>query len=240
MSDLLIIGHRGAPAAAPENTLPSFLLAAQTGAQMVELDVHLSKDGKVVVIHDEMLNRTTSGTGPVMARTLASLKRLDAGTAFSPQFAGTKIPSLEEVFTSLPRRIGLNIELKTNIVNYPGLEAKVLSIVNRHRAQQRVIVSSFNWSSLNTLHRLEPQLRLGLLFNRLQPDLWAQASLLNAFSLHPALACTSSQLIWQSHSWGYRVFPWVVNNPAQVVELKTAGVDGVITDCPQAILQAME
>ena len=92
MSDLLIIGHRGAPAAAPENTLQSFLLAAQTGAQMVELDVHLSKDGKVVVIHDETLNRTTSGTGPVMARTLASLKRLDAGTAFSPQFAGTKIP----------------------------------------------------------------------------------------------------------------------------------------------------
>ncbi len=239
MSDLLIIGHRGAPTAAPENTLPSFLLAAQTGAQMIELDVHLSKDGRVVVIHDETLDRTTSGTGPVTACTLASLKKVDAGISFSAQFAGTRIPALEEVFTSLPRRIGLNIELKTNVVNYPGIEAKVLAIINRYRAQTRVIVSSFNWTSLSTLHRLEPQLRLGLLFNRLEPDLWVQAGLLNVFSLHPALTCTSSQLIWQAHSWGYKVFPWVVNDPGLVLKLKTAGVDGIITDCPQAIMQAM-
>lgn len=240
MSNLLIIGHRGASKAAPENTMPAFHLAAQSGAQMVELDVQLSKDGRVVVIHDETLERTTTGKGPVSTHTLASLRKLDAGAWFGPGFKGIKIPTLEESLVSLPQQIGLNIELKNNVNPYPGIENQILSLITKYRARYRVIVSSFNWASLIHLHRLDPRLRLGLLFTQVNKDLWMTAGLLNAFSLHPPVALTNPQLVWQAHSWGYRIYPWVVNDPCQVLELKKMEVDGVFTDSPQTIARALE
>jgi glycerophosphoryl diester phosphodiesterase len=232
MPNLLIIGHRGAPSLAPENTLPSFNLAAHSGA-LIEFDVQLSKDGQVVVIHDERLERTTNGKGFVGNHTLAELKQLDAGGWFSSKFAGTSIPTLDEVFSTLPNKIGINIELKTNIIPYTGIEQKVIEIVKRHKAMNRVVVSSFNWESLTTAHRLEGKLKLGLLFDNLQPQLWSKARLLNVYSLHPLATLLSPDLVWQAHSWGYHVLPWVVNSRNRVLKLKSMGVDGFFTDCPQ-------
>lgn len=232
MPNLLILGHRGASSLAPENTLPAFNLAAHSGAQ-IELDVQLSKDGQVVVIHDERLERTTNGKGFVGNHTLAELKQLDAGSWFSEKYAGTLIPTLDEVFTTLPNKVSINIELKTNFIPYTGIEQKVIEIVKRHKAMSRVLISSFNWESLTIAHRLEAKLKLGLLFDNIQPQLWSKARLLNVYSIHPLATLLSPDLVWQSHSWGYRVLPWVVNSRNRMLKLKAMGVDGFFTDCPQ-------
>lgn len=232
---MLIIAHRGASCLAPENTLPAFRSAVKFGATMVELDVHQTKDGHVVVIHDERLERTTNGNGFVGNFSLSLLRKLDAGAWFAGRFAGVRIPTLSEVLSCLPRRIGINIEVKNNIVDYPDFEQHVLAVLRRFHSLHRVIISSFNWASLEKLHRLEPTLKLGLLFDCFRPDLWPTARLLNVFSLHPAVHLVDKQFIWQAHCWGYRVFPWVVNDPQIMIELKAAQVDGIITDCPQVI-----
>ncbi|HZW81933.1 MAG TPA: glycerophosphodiester phosphodiesterase [Candidatus Deferrimicrobium sp.] len=232
MSNLLILGHRGASSLAPENTLPAFNLAAHSGAQ-IELDVQLSKDGQVVVIHDERLERTTNGKGFVGNHTLAELKQLDAGSWFSEKYAGTSIPTLDEVFTTLPNKVSINIELKTNFIPYTGIEQKVIESVKRHKAMSRVLISSFNWESLTIAHRLEAKLKLGLLFDNIQPQLWSKARLLNVYSIHPLATLLSPDLVWQSHSWGYHVLPWVVNSRKRMLKLKSMGVDGFFTDCPQ-------
>ncbi|MDA8441961.1 MAG: glycerophosphodiester phosphodiesterase [Peptococcaceae bacterium] len=240
MSELIVIGHRGAASLAPENTLPSFDVAQKLNVQMIELDVHMSKDMQLIVIHDETLNRTTSGRGPVGAHTLAQLKTLDAGVWFKPEFRGSKIPTLEEVYAALPKHIGINVEIKTDVTHYPGIEAKVLNVVQKFHALHRTIVSSFNWESLTLMHRLEPKLKLGILMHHLEGKVWPMAGLIHAFSLHPPQRLVSSNFVWQAHSWGYKVYPWVVNDPGRVLKLGAMGVDGVITDCPQIITHYWE
>ena len=149
----------------------------------------------MVVIHDETLERTT-GKGLVSLQPFARLKQFDAGFKFAAKFSGTRIPALEEVLTSLPPQIGLNIELKNNVLDYPGLEQKVLFLLSKYRTKKRTIISSFNWNSLAVIHRLDPKLRLGLLFHVPNKDLWTKAALLNAFSIHPPLPLTNEQLVW--------------------------------------------
>lgn len=233
MGQFSVIAHRGASSLAPENTLPAFNLAVQHGAQMVELDVHLSKDGHVVVIHDQTLQRTTTGHGQIHEYTLAQLKRLDAGAWFSPMFINCHIPTLQEVYAALPRHMSVNIELKTDAAEYQNIEEKVLAIVKQFRAYGRTVISSFNWNSLQLIHRLEPKTKLALLFTKFTPTVWSTAQLVRAFSLHPAAHIVKQSLVWQAHCWGYRIYPWVVNETGAMLELKAMGVDGIITDCPQ-------
>ncbi|HWJ03095.1 MAG TPA: glycerophosphodiester phosphodiesterase family protein [Verrucomicrobiae bacterium] len=236
MANLLVIGHRGIPSAAPENTIPSFRLAAEIGVFMLELDVQLSKDGELMVIHDSTLDRTTTGSGKVQNFTLAELKKLDAGEWFGPEYSGTTIPTLQEVFDALPQKVALNIEVKAGQNANTGIARKLLGVIHANNAIGKVIVSSFDWQILAEIHRMEPKIKLGMLFSSVSPLLWSKARLLNAYSLHPNSSITSEFLIWQAHAWGYKVYPFVVNDSAMVLKLAQAGIDGFFTDYPQFLL----
>ena len=181
----LIYGHRGASAYAPENTLEAFRLAMDMGADGFELDVHLSKDGELVVIHDETVDRTTDGAGLVRELTLAQLKALDASNG-KEAYRGARIPTLEEVFELIrDTRHLVNVEIKTDECFYPGLEEKCLELAARMGVEDRVIYSSFNHFTLLKLRQLKPDLKLGMLFGDIMVNPWEYARQLNVDYLHP-------------------------------------------------------
>ena len=165
---VLDFAHRGASHDAPQNTLAAFRLAREMGADGLELDVQVSKDGEAVVIHDFTVDETTDGSGWVRDMTLGQLKDLDAGSWFGPAFAGERIPTLAEVFSAIGERLLVNVELKTTGMRDQGLERTVLALIERHRMEDHVLISSFNPFALRRCKRLAPRVRAGLL---VAPDL---------------------------------------------------------------------
>lgn len=225
--------HRGASGYAPENTLPAFALAIEQRADGVELDVQLSRDGKLVVIHDETLGRTTNGTGRVADRTLAELQQLDArnGRKDCPP---TTIPSLDEVLALLaPSSLRINIELKNTEVPYPGLEKKVIDMVRSHGIADRVVLSSFSNASVRRLHGFAPDLELATLYTRPQATPWRIALRLGARAVHPPAAFVPGRLwVRRVQHFGLSVRPWIVNSPQTLTRLFRWQVDAVLTDTP--------
>lgn len=238
----LILGHRGAPLEAPENTVPSFLRAMDLGADGLELDVQLSRDGVPVVIHDFRLERTTDGTGRVTERTLAELRGLDAGARFGPAFAGTRIPTLDEVLAALPGDAVINIELKNFGLGDEGLARAVVEAVHRHGAAERVIVSSFNPVLLCRVRRLDPGLRCGLLTMPGLPRPLARGWLVpwvrpHAIHLRRDMADPDTIARWRRR--GLEVVVWDVRDPADAPVLARLGVAAIIADDPGAMRRAL-
>ncbi len=236
MKHCLNLGHRGAPEAAPENTIPSFTAALEAGADGVELDVRLSRDGVVVVMHDRTVNKTTSGKGPVSRKTLAELKALDAGSKFSPAYAGTSVPTLEEAIAALPQHAFINIETKSSAPAGHLLEQKVADLVSGYDLYHRVIVSSFNPFSLALLKQIDSRIPVGLLYLPvLRLD---RRCLLNRFkpeALHPHYSIVNSRYMSRARARGYKVYAWTVNSAAKMMELLDLGVDGIITNRPDLL-----
>lgn len=164
-----IVAHRGSRINRPENTLTAFEEAIRVGADGIELDVHLSKDGEVVVIHDETVDRTTNGSGRVRHLTIAELKELDAGSWFDAAFAGEKIPTLLEVLELLERtgfRGSLNIEFKTGFHPYPNMEQKVQVLLDKKDWPFDIMYSSFSLRALLRMHRLDPTAEVAYLVKK--------------------------------------------------------------------------
>ncbi len=239
-----IFAHRGASAHAPENTLPAFGLALEQGADGIELDVTLSADGVPVVIHDDTLDRTTTGRGPVAAHTLAQLRSLDAGfpASFGDRFAGTRLPTLDEVLAAYGRQAIFNVELKHDRSPSRGLAAAAVEVIHAHDLGARVIVSSFQFSNLRRVRALDPALPIGLLYvsalfsqrlvRWLNADLHPEAHHPGVYHLSPA------RLAWY-HQHGLRVNAWTVNDPEQMRSLAAAGLDGLITDDPALAVRTL-
>ena len=233
----LIFGHRGASAYAPENTLAAFRLALEQGADGVELDVTLSADGVPVVIHDDTLDRTTTGKGPVSRMTLADLKTLEAGypAKFGGQFAGQRIPTLSEVFEACGKRPIINIELKRDRSPGRQLARRVVDLIHAHGRQGRVIISSFQLSSLGRVKALDPELPVALLY--MLPVLGPRLAKCLARRLpheahHPAArALTAADIVW-CHQQGLRVNAWTLDDEPGLRRLALDGVDGLITNRP--------
>jgi glycerophosphoryl diester phosphodiesterase len=160
----LILGHRGAAAYAPENTLAAFRRALELGADGFELDVTLSADGVPVVIHDDTVDRTTDGSGAVARLTLAQLKQLSAGKKFGPEFAGEHVPTLAEVFAAFSQPAIINVELKRDPSPGRELAAKVVALIHEHQVARRVILSSFYYDNLQRIKQLDAALPVGLLY----------------------------------------------------------------------------
>lgn len=229
--------HRGASDDAPENTLRAFGLALEQGADGLELDVTLSADGEPVVIHDDTLDRTTNGHGPVGRHTLAQLKALDAGypAQFGAQYAGERLPTLDEVFTAYGQQTFINVELKQDRAPGRPLAPRVIALIHQHGLAQRVIVSSFQFSNLRQVRALDPALPIGLLYTLatggarvvrlLNPDLRPEAHHPGCYTLRP------EQVAWY-HGHGLRVNTWTVNDEADLRRFALAGVDGLITNRP--------
>lgn len=243
MRPFMIIAHRGASRYAPENTLPAFRKALQMGAGGIEFDVHLTRDMQPVIIHDASLKRTTNGKGYVYDYPLSELQTLDAGAWFGPKFKKTRIPSLQHVLAkiSLLKHPPLvNIELKNILFPYPGLEQKVLRLIHRYRLGDCCVISSFNLRSLSAVRKLDPKIKLAVLYPAGTETPWNAAERLRATAIHSPYSGTSPELIQKAHEKGFAVVPFTVDNRHAVKRLFDWKADGVITNDPQAALAAVE
>ncbi|MDO8752667.1 MAG: glycerophosphodiester phosphodiesterase family protein [Anaerolineales bacterium] len=238
----IILAHRGDLAHAPENTLPSFSQAIQKGADGVELDAKLTRDGRVIVIHDSTINRTTNGKGKVASLALEEIRKLDAGKWFNEKFAGTKVPLLEEVFETVSRDKLINIELTNYSTPRDGLIEKVCELIKHHNNQSQVIFSSFFASNLKKAAALIPEVPRGLLARPGLIGLWARSfgfMFGDYQALHPHISSTSREQMQRAHRLKRRVHVWTANTPAEVNQLKEWGADGIITDDPETALRAL-
>ena len=217
---VLNIAHRGASKAFPENTLAAFRAACDAGADMCELDVQPSRDGAIVVIHDDTVDRTTNGRGQVSALTLAELKRLDAG-------GGQRIPTLDEVFAATVGRCGLNVELKV-----AGIEREVAAIMRKWDAVETSIVSSFEWDALEAMRTVAPELRAGVLAEKKPDRMLEAAARMHAYAVNPRSDLATRELCATAHERGFKVLVWTVDAPEAMRILIEAGVDGIMSNYP--------
>lgn len=230
----LVLGHRGASHDAPQNTLAAFRKAAAIGADGVELDVHLSRDGVPVVIHDARVDATTDGSGYVSAQSLAELKTLDAGYSFDPRYAGERIPTLEDVLREVGETLLVNIELKVGRLD--GLVSAVVNVVQRVKMQSRVWFSSFRPYLLYQARDLAPDIPCGLLYAPPTVGALLLAPITPYEARHPYHAMIRERAVRQAHRRGLRVFAWTVDDVDAARKLAGWGVDGIITNDPAKIL----
>lgn len=235
----LIFGHRGASHAAPENTLPAFREAARVGAEGVELDVHLSADGVPVVIHDADVRKTTDGEGLVSAMPLAQIKELDAGSYFAARFAGTRIPTLEEVLAEVGQQLLVNIEIKDCVGRSPGLVEAVVNVVLRMGMQSRVWFSAFKPYSLFMARKYAPQISCGLLYGLRSLGVFTLTSITPYEALHPHCTLITERRVQRAHRRGLRVATWTVDVQAQAQALAAWGVDVIISNVPAAVVKGL-
>jgi glycerophosphoryl diester phosphodiesterase len=240
----LNLGHRGASAYAPENTLTSFNLAFDMGANGVELDVSVTKDGVPVVIHDNRVDRTTDGQGAVSEMALLEVKRLDAGAFFGTKFRGERIPTLAEVLDGPGRRGIVNIELKSGRLGNVGLEtAAIAKVIEETHASDRVIVSSFNHFALSCIHTIDPRLPLGFLYFDRAPVSFAYLKshpLVQPTALHPRFSVVTPWLMQWAHQRGYKINTWTVDDIDEMHRLISMGVDSIMTNKPDVLSQLLE
>jgi glycerophosphoryl diester phosphodiesterase len=228
----LLGGHRGNPAEHPENTMRSFRSAIALGCDLIECDVHLSSDGRLVVIHDHTLDRTTNGAGLVHDFTAAELRKLDAGD-------GEKIPLLQEVIELAIGKVGLVIELKNLPPLYPGLEEKLINMLRQLGAIHECAVVSFNHMAIHELRKVEPALQLGILEGArpLHPAEMLRETGADVYSPH--WGASDPQVVKEVHAAGGAVAVWPVDDDAAVAWCKYARPDSVFTNRPKEVGPAL-
>ena len=237
----LIWAHRGASGYAPENTLPAFKKAIELGADGIELDVQLTADDVIVVIHDEQLGRVSNGSGWVKDYTLAQLRELDFSNRF-PAYRGVRIPTLEEVYTLFaPTSMTINVELKTGVIFYPELEQKVVSLTHRMGMEKQVLYSSFNHLSCRKLRALDPDCYIGFLYSDGFMDIARYVKENGGNALHPALYNLQyPDYMRQAADNGLDVNVWTVNSREHILWSIKEGVNAIITNFPDRALQLAE
>jgi glycerophosphoryl diester phosphodiesterase len=230
--------HRGACKIAPENTLAAFSRAIDLGAEATELDAQLTADGALVACHNLAVDTTSNGHGRVAAMTLAELKALDFGGWYAPEFAGERIPTLDEVFDLAGERLLVNVELKT--VRADGdaeLARAAAALFARRNLYDRAMVSSFNPFVLMRVHALDPRIELGLLGARkysLRAASWLRP-FVRVQALHPDHTLVDARYMAWARQRGYRVNVWTVNEEAGMRRMIDLGVDMLITDVPDRL-----
>lgn len=237
----LNFAHRGSLTEAPENTLPAFQKALKHGARAVELDVQLTKDQQLVICHDHKLSRLNKDVkGLIKDFTLAEIKQIDVGAAFSEDFQGTTLSTLDELLAICPQDLLLNIEIKNIPVIYPGIEHILLDCLKQHNRIDHVIISSFDHMALAKMQELEPNIRLGMLFyyRMLHPWDYANSSGLNITSIHPNQVYVDQTFVQECKRLGYEVYPFTVNTKDRYEELISYGVDGVFSNNPEVFKQS--
>lgn len=220
-----IIGHRGAMAAHPENTLPGIEGALEQGVDGIEIDIWRHESGRLLVFHDETLERTTDGSGALMTTPFDALRALDAG-------GGARIPLLEEVLALTDGRCELNIELKG-----PGTARALASFLEQHPTYDRasLLLSSFKVTELEIAMARMPDLRRGVLVVKPNDEAFAEVARLKAFSLHPSARHTTEATIERARDLGVEVYAWTVNDEQTSKQLAAWNVDALITDSPDRL-----
>ncbi len=228
-----LIAHRGALLHAPENTLPSLHAAARLGATWVEFDVQRSRDGRLFLLHDDTLDRSTDGSGPAAACDWDALSRLDAGAWFGAGFAGTRLPALEQVVALCAElRLGANVEIKAAGGNDAEVGRDVARAVARLWPARLPppLLSSFSDVALAAAREAEPGLQRGLCVEVITPDWWTRLAELGALSLHPNQSRLTRPLAAAVRNRQVPLLAWTVNSAPRAAVLRSWGVDGFFTD----------
>ena len=223
MTKVLIIAHRGASGYEPENTLRSVKKALELGADMVEVDVHVSRDEYVVVIHDARLERTTNGKGHVKDMTLKELKKLDAGL-------GEQIPALEEVIQLVREKAQLVVEIKV-----PGTEERVLQEIKANRLENEALITSFYHPVIRRVKELNPNVQAGVIIASRPVKPMQLAIDANANALFPKYTFVDQQMVLVAHKNNLAVYPWTMDTLSEINPLMEMGVDGIVTNKPDIL-----
>lgn len=240
---VLVTAHRGFSGDAPENTLAAFKKAMEVGSDMIELDVRFSKDGQIVVMHDDTLDRTTNGRGKVSDYTLKELKQFDAGSWFAPQFSGEHIPTLVEVLELAKGKIRVNIEIKDESLGrykITDLAGRALQEVKKAGMEDQVIYVSFYPVALERIQERDSRLWVGLLYHR--P--WNSLHEVTGGRSFPVLGLRNSYLtkgkIDKIHQQGMKVNVYTVNSEEEMEQFIRWGVDGIITNHPDRLIKILQ
>ncbi|MDQ0427436.1 glycerophosphoryl diester phosphodiesterase [Planomicrobium stackebrandtii] len=235
------IAHRGASGHAPENTMEAFHKGFEMKSDYIEIDVQMTKDGELVVIHDTTVDRTTDGTGKVGDLTLEEIRQLDAGSWFSENFTGERVPTFEEVVDEFRGKVGILIELKAPEL-YPGVEEKIANaLIERNMAtpnNNKIIIQSFNHESMKKSKELLPNLSHGVLTGGGWADVTEEqlaqfASYADYFN--PTMSIVTDELVTDVHEAGMDIFPYTSRSQEQALRLFNLNVDGIITDYPEHV-----
>jgi glycerophosphoryl diester phosphodiesterase len=227
-----VAAHRGYSGLYPENTMLAFEKAAEAGADEIELDVQLTKDGTVVVIHDESVDRVTNGKGLVRDYTFEELKGLDASALHGGAFGFNPVPSLDEYFSWVKNTgITTNIELKNGVFYYRGLEEKTAALIRKHKLEEQILFSSFNPVSLLTCKKLLPSVPCGFLSSGIGNAAYFVRS--NGLEFyHPPIDSLNDALVDECRAAGVGLNVWTVNDMAGLLRLQKWDCRGVITNFP--------
>jgi glycerophosphoryl diester phosphodiesterase len=220
MREILVMGHRGFPIAAPENTILSYELAMQAGVDLIEVDVWSSADGHLVCMHDPDVSATTNGVGMIEELTLEQIKTLDAGD-------GQQVPLLNEVFDLIQGKIGINIDLKSI-----GVEEQVLDLLIERDMLNSSIISSFFLVSIEIVKELNKDAQTGAIFQLGMEEMVKHTLNAGANAVHPVLPDVTEGLVNQAHEEGLKVNVWGVDDAADMLRILEWGVNGIITDYP--------
>ncbi len=250
-----IIAHKGASGVAPENTIPAIMKALEMGVDMIEIDVQQTKDEQIVVFHDETLDRTTDGEGYVHDYTLEELKQLDAGFWFAPAYKGTTIPTLREVLDSINGKCKVLIEIKhTDHPHYEDFAEKLVEVIrNEKNGYEWCFLQSYEIEYLEAVHALDERIQTKkLLIGEDSTPLFAfyietkmhlgraSAEGKQLLALNPEYTTLSTRRVFRMHARGYKVYTYPVNSREDMIRMLHMGVDGIITDFPDRLIQIRE
>lgn len=236
MPSIINYAHRGASGYRPENTMSAFEHALAIGATGIETDVQMTRDGKLVLIHDESLKRTTGRDALVAEVDYSELQQLDAGSWYAPEYSTERVPSLEQLL-ELTKNTDtiINIELKNGIILYSGMEQKVIDTVRAFDRSDRIIISSFNHYSLAECHQLAPDIATGILYMEGLYRPWDYAQTIGASYLHPHHYAAIAEWVTEAAQQGKHYNPFTVNEEKEMSRLIAMGVAGIITDYPDRL-----
>jgi glycerophosphoryl diester phosphodiesterase len=234
-----VVAHRGGSLLAPENTLAAFKNAIKLGSDFIELDVHQTSDHVTVVIHDNTLNRTTTGKGAVENITFEKLRSFDAGVKFSKDFAGEKVPTLDETLQLIDGKCNLLIEIK-NSDGSGTIEKDVVNLIHKYNSKSWCVVQSFSFSSVRKVHELDQEIKTALLF--VKPDVekirnHSDMNFLSGINIYQRFA--GKKIIEKIHSLNKTVFVWTVSNPKRLQKIMANGADGIMTNDP-ALMKSLQ
>jgi glycerophosphoryl diester phosphodiesterase len=230
---LMVIAHRGASSYAPENTLAAFDLALQMGVHHIELDVDFTSDGHIVVIHDDTVDRTTNGSGPVTSHTLAALRGFDAGSWFGAQFAGERIPTFDEVLARYKGRVHIHTEIKGHS---PSLSQRTADLIRKHGMEGQVTITSFQKVRLAEMRAYAPELPMGWLVLWVSEAIIAQAHAMGVTQLCPRASTVTPELVRRLRSEGFVARAWGVTTEKLMQQVVQAGADGMTVNFPDKLI----
>ena len=231
----LLFGHRGSRGLAPENTIPAFRLGVSYGVDGIELDIHLSNDRKMVVMHEDTVDRTTDGHGKISEMTYEQINKLDAGVRFGVQWKGTRVPLLGDVFDEFGNSIMYKIELKHSSKVYPGIEEMLLEEINKRSLNDRVQVISFDFDSLKNIRELNDKIALGLIIFGKPVWFIEIARKLNAEWLQAFYGLIYPEDVKIVHDNGLKLGVWTVNESEEIQRYCRIGIDDITSDFPNLL-----